>query len=203
MVKSIIVFLRNPELGKVKTRLAAEVGNAKALEMYQDMLAHTLDVVERVEADTHLYFAEQINESIGNNIVLCKKAVQIGNNLGEKMYNAFRDVLNYAGGKVIIIGTDCPGIEPKILQTAFDRLSTTDIVIGPAADGGYYLLGMKAVHTTLFQSIEWSSSSVLQTTINRCIENKLDYELLQILHDVDEEKDLVHYYKMLKQQEHD
>lgn len=203
MVNSVIVFLRNPELGKVKTRLAAEVGNEKALIVYKDMLAYTLDVVKEAGAHMHLYFSEHINDTIGNNIISSRKTVQNGNDLGEKMNNAFCDVLNQFGGKVIIIGTDCPGINSRILLEAFDHLSNKDIVIGPAADGGYYLLGMKAAHPILFQLVEWSSSSVLQTTINRCDEYNLEYALLDELHDVDEEKDLVYYYNMMNQQEHD
>jgi uncharacterized protein len=203
MGNSIIVFVKNPRPGKVKTRLAATIGDDKALAVYLDMLKHTLNETRKVEADTYIYFSEETDISIGNNILPSRKAVQSGKDLGEKMKNAFSEVLNSSGGKVIITGTDCPGINAEILQTAFNLLSGADIVIGPAADGGYYLLGMKALHPQLFQSVEWSSSSVFQTTINRCIENKLDYKLLDMLHDVDEEKNLVHYYKLLKQQQHD
>jgi uncharacterized protein len=198
MDNAVIIFLKNPEPGKVKTRLAAAIGNSKALAIYIDLITHTLKAAENMAADKYIYFSDDMDASIGQNGLAFKKAIQSGADLGEKMKNAFADVLNSAYQKVIIIGTDCPGICPEILQQAFDELNNTDVVIGPAADGGYYLLGMKDLHLQLFDTIEWSTPAVLQTTIDRCTQTKLRYQLLEELSDIDEEKDLVHFYKLLK-----
>ncbi|MEO7835844.1 MAG: DUF2064 domain-containing protein, partial [Ginsengibacter sp.] len=89
-------------------------------------------------------------------------------------------------------GTDCPGINESILKDAVSNLNDFDIVIGPATDGGYYLLGMKNMHSFLFENIEWSTNKVLQQTINLSNLHKLSYFLLPELSDVDEEKDLIH-----------
>jgi uncharacterized protein len=202
MENAVIIFIKNPVPGKVKTRLAAAIGNDKALNIYLDLIVHTLRTVENVSADRYVYFADEIDTSIGQNAAF-KKAVQSGADLGERIENAFSDVLNNSYRKALIIGTDCPGISPEIIQSAFNRLTDTDVVIGPAADGGYYLLGMKALHSSLFDNIKWSTSSVLQTTVERCMQNNLRYQLLEELNDIDEEKDLVHFYKLLKQDNND
>lgn len=203
MENAIIIFVKNPVPGKVKTRLAAAIGNNRALQVYLELTAHTLKAVENVLADKYIYFSEEIDDSIAYNALAFRKAVQSGIDLGEKMKNAFSDVLNSVHQKVIVIGTDCPGISPEILQRAFNQLTNTDIVIGPASDGGYYLLGMKALHPQLFDNIEWSTSAVLQATIDRCIQTNLRYQLLEELSDIDEEKDLVHFNNLLKRDSND
>jgi rSAM/selenodomain-associated transferase 1 len=203
MNDAVIIFVKNPVHGKVKTRLAAAIGNDKALDIYLDLTAHTLKVAENAVADKYIYFSDEIDNSIGQKTAAFKKAVQSGIDLGEKMKNAFSDILNNSYRKVIIIGTDCPGISPEILEQAFNQLNDADIVIGPAADGGYYLLGMKALHPQLFDNIEWSTSAVLQTTVERCTQNNLRYQLLEELNDIDEEKDLMHFYKLMKQDNND
>ncbi len=199
MDNAVIIFVKNPVPGKVKTRLAAAVGNDKALAIYLDLVTHTLEAVENVTADKYIYFSDEMDAAIGQNGLAFTKAVQSGEDLGEKMKNAFRDVLNSGYKKVIIIGTDCPGISREILQQAFDELNDTDIVLGPAADGGYYLLGMKTLYPLLFDTIEWSTPTVLKATVDRCIQTNLRHQLLEELSDIDEEKDLVHFYKLLKQ----
>jgi uncharacterized protein len=203
MDNAVIIFVKNPVHGKVKTRLAATIGNDKALDIYLDLTTHTLKTAANTTADRYIYFSDEIDNTIGQNAAAFKKAVQSGADLGERMENAFSDVLNNSYRKVLIIGTDCPGISPEIIQSAFNRLTDTDVVIGPAADGGYYLLGMKALHSSLFDNIKWSTSSVLQTTVERCMQNNLRYQLLEELNDIDEEKDLVHFYKLLKQDNND
>ena len=192
MNSAVIIFVKNPELGKVKTRLSATIGNEKALEIYKELLAHTLMSVKEIMADVFIYFSDSIDENIfefENNFF---KKMQKGDNLGERMSNAFKEVFDLWYDNVIIIGTDCPGLDLNLLENAFLQLDNVDVVIGPAEDGGYYLLGMKKHYAKLFENINWSSSSVLQTTLDNCNKNKLTHTLLSILSDVDEEKDLVH-----------
>jgi rSAM/selenodomain-associated transferase 1 len=199
MEKAIIIFIKNPVPGKVKTRLAATVGNEKALDIYLQLIAHTLGEAEEVDADKFIFFSDVIDEAIGSNEKPFHKTVQQGKDLGEKMLNAFANVFIKGYKKTIIIGTDCPGINSAILNEAFEKLAVAEIVIGPAADGGYYLLGMTKLHTELFYNIEWGTNSVLWSTIEKCAKNKVSHSLLKALSDVDEEKDLVHFEKLMKQ----
>ena len=192
MNSAVIIFVKNPELGKVKTRLSATIGNEKALEIYKELLAHTLMSVKEIMADVFIYFSDSIDENIFEFENIFLKKVQKGDNLGERMSNAFKEVFDLWYDDVIIIGTDCPGLDLNLLENAFLQLDNVDVVIGPAEDGGYYLLGMKKHYAKLFENINWSSSSVLQTTLDNCNKNKLTHTLLSILSDVDEEKDLVH-----------
>jgi len=120
------------------------------------------------------------------------KEKQHGNSLGERMNNAFNNVFEKKYSKAIIIGTDCPALTEKVINDAFEKLNNYDVVIGPANDGGYYLLGMKKLHQQLFKNINWSTETVFDATINICNNLNLSYCLLPVLNDVDEEKDLQH-----------
>ena len=193
MNNALIIFIKNPVKGKVKTRLAATIGDDMALVIYQKLLKHTLNIVEHVAAHKFIFFSDAIEESIGYINTPVDKFVQSGNDLGEKMNNAFEQLFKNKYERIIIIGTDCPCITTNILEEAFSKLNDNDVVIGPAADGGYYLIGMKQMQNTLFDNIAWSTSSVLYSTIDKCVNNKLSYTLLAELNDVDEEKDLIHF----------
>lgn len=190
MDDAIIIFIKNPVAGKVKTRLAATVGNERALEIYLELVAHTLEIVKHIEAAKFIYFSDEIDIAIGFKDVPFYAAAQKGEDLGKRMENAFADTFANLYRRVIIIGTDCPGIDTKGLQSAFNKLTDADVVIGPATDGGYYLLGMREPQPMLFRNIEWSTSMVLQATTAHCINNNISYVMLPELSDIDEEKDL-------------
>ena len=192
MDNALIIFIKNPVKGKVKTRLAATIGDDMALATYRKLLKHTLNIVEHVTADKFIFFSDSIDESIGYANTPVHKVVQSGNDLGEKMKNAFVQFFKSGYKRVSIIGTDCPGISANIFEGAYSKLNNSDVVIGPANDGGYYLLGIKEMHSALFEKIAWSTSTVLHSTIECCNTNNLSYSLLLALSDVDEEKDLVH-----------
>ena len=198
MDNAIIIFIKNPELGKVKTRLAATVGSERALGIYQQLIALTLKAVKHINADKFIYFSDMTDSSISFMDVAFYQVVQHGKDLGERMEHAFTDVFKKLYRNIVIIGTDCPGIDSAILETAFLKLSSSDVVIGPATDGGYYLLGMSKECPMLFRNIEWSTSTVLQKTIAFCNDNAIGYSLLTELSDVDEEKDLIHLEQILK-----
>lgn len=176
--------------------MAATIGDDMALEIYQKLINHTLMMVKNVDADKFIYFSDSIDESIGYANTPVHKVVQYGNDLGEKMKNAFLQLFKTGYKFVLIIGTDCPGITANILEGAFSELNNHDVVIGPANNGGYYLLGMKKIHNALFQKIAWSTAVVLHSTIERCSTYNLSYSLLKVLSDVDKEKDLVHLNKI-------
>lgn len=197
MDNALIIFIKNPVKGKVKTRLAATIGDDMALAIYQKLIKHTLDIVKDVAADKFIFFSNTIDETIGHKNTPVHKAIQFGNDLGEKMKNAFERLFKSEYKCIIIIGTDCPGITSNILLEAFSKLNNNDVVIGPAMDGGYYLIGMKEMYGKLFEDISWSTSTVLHSTIKRCKINNWAYALLTALSDVDEEKDLVHLENLI------
>lgn len=190
MANTVIVFLKNLTLGKVKTRLAATIGNQQALEIYGQLVQHTLNQVNSPEHDTLLYFSD----SLDNDLPVIEKGsslrLQKGDDLGERMANAFKEVFEAAAEKALIIGTDCPGLNSTIIDKAFAALDTHQVVIGPATDGGYYLLGIKNFQQCLFEEMPWSTSKVLKLTLQRCVRHKLTYALLKNLSDIDNENDL-------------
>ena len=195
---ALIIFVKNLIKGHVKTRLAATLGNEVAMDIYRQLLKNAHDKIQSLEIDKIVFYSEFIEDDIWQND-LFQKEIQEGNDLGERMKNAFKSSFTAGYKNVVIIGTDCPGINKNILEDAFLKLNNSDIVIGTATDGGYYLLGMKKVHSFLFHNIEWSTDSVFQQTIELCNRNHLSYFLLPELSDIDEEKDLIHFETLLMQ----
>jgi len=186
----LIIFAKNPVLGKVKTRLGATIGNEKALAVYKELLAYTYSVTHKINVDRIVFYADHIAENdVWNNEY--QKAKQHGNDLGERMMNAFSDVFQRGYSKAVIIGTDCPMVTEEIITEAFKQLDRNDMVIGPASDGGYYLAALKTLHAELFQNIAWSTNIVLQKTIAICAEKRLTYYILPELTDIDDENDLM------------
>ncbi len=186
---ALLIFVKNEQPGKVKTRLAATVGNEKAMAVYLQLVRHTSHMIQSLLCDQIVFYSDEIpKEAAWADIH--QTWIQQGFDLGERMANAFRFSFANEYEKAVIIGTDCPELTTDIITDAFTALDKTDIVIGPAADGGYYLLGMKKQHPFLFQNIRWSTGEVLNKTIGRCKENRLTYSMLPVLHDVDVESDL-------------
>jgi rSAM/selenodomain-associated transferase 1 len=186
----LIIFYRNPELGKVKTRLAKTLGDEKALAIYLKLSSHTRAITENLAIDKVVYYSNFVDtEDVWPNTTFQKK-LQNGNDLGEKMNNAFVEGFQSGYERVCIIGTDCLELSKDIIQQAFDQLVCYDAVIGPAKDGGYYLLGMKKPMPELFKNKAWSSDTVATDTIQNFKDLSLSYAQLAVLTDVDEEKDL-------------
>lgn len=186
----LIIFTKNPVHGEVKTRLAASIGHDKALDIYQQLVACTYSTVKPLACNKVVYYSDNIpKQDIWNDEFT--KSIQQGSDLGERMSNAFKEVFAQGYKKAVIIGTDCPSIDQQLLADAFAKLNTYDAVIGPAADGGYYLMGMKE-HYELFDNIAWSTPGVLAATLKKCDDLGLSYFLLPVLNDIDEEKDLEH-----------
>jgi hypothetical protein len=188
---SLIIFAKNLVHGKVKTRLASSIGPDRAFAVYKELVYRTKSIVQDVNADKIVYYSDQVElTDMWDDRFF--KAKQQGSDLGERMRNAFADSFQKGYAKAVIIGTDCPSLDKHIIHTAFKDLDQRHIVIGPAYDGGYYLLGMKMLYEDLFQNIAWSTNTVFGTTIalSNCLH--LTYSVLPKLHDIDEEKDLVH-----------
>lgn len=184
----IIVFVRNPQLGKVKTRLAHSIGNQKALNVYKWLLEHTHNVLCNYNCDCAIFFSEQIDNDGLWNEKCFKKFIQNGNTLGEKMNNAFEKGFEIGYHKIIILGSDLPDLSCDLIQDAFRKLTLNDYVIGPSEDGGYYLLGMKKLNSTLFKNKKWSTNSVYIDTLKDI--KGCDVGLLAKLNDIDTFEDL-------------
>lgn len=216
MENALIVFIKYPEPGKVKTRLAKDIGNEKACAIYK-LLAEK--VIKKVfiknpsTYDVHFFFTPADKETEistwlkpilnDNQGIKTQFRTQEGRNLGEKMSNAFKEILQEKGcKKCIIIGTDCPEIDTTLIENAFGVLKEKDIVIGPCTDGGYYLLGMsrpvpvsfeQGFVPDLFIDIDWSTDRVFEQTMEKVRKNNVSCSILKILTDIDTQEDFYRY----------
>ncbi|MBK9331382.1 MAG: TIGR04282 family arsenosugar biosynthesis glycosyltransferase [Ignavibacteria bacterium] len=188
MKNALIIFARNPVIGKVKTRLAAEAGNDKAFEIYVKLLYHTYGCTKNIPCEKYLYLTDFKDEDLFDENY--RQELQSGKDLGEKMKNAFNDLKRSGFEKILLIGTDCPELNAEILNQAFDKLDEAEFVLGPAKDGGYYLIGLKENSDSLFENISWSTNEVLEQTIKKIDSISKNYSLLEQLSDIDDLSDL-------------
>ena len=181
--KAIIIFTRNPELGTCKTRLAKTIGDEAALDIYKFLINHTANTTKTVVADKHVFYSEKIkkNDLWDDNIFI--KKLQNGDNLGMRMENAFIDLFQSGYQKIIIVGSDLLDLTTNHINQAFEELNHTDVVFGPALDGGYYLLGLQQLHEAIFQNKTWGTPSVLQATLADLKQQSV--QLLETLNDID------------------
>ena len=189
-INHLIIFVKNPELGKVKTRLARTIGDEKALYIYKLLLEQTFQVTLPVLADKKLYYSEFVQNMDQFNDLVYEKHIQSGDGLGDKMYNAMKHSFGEWSGKVVLIGSDCFELNSGIIEEAFKALEESDYVLGPAKDGGYYLIGMKELNLEIFQNKEWSSENVFLDTLLDIKNQEKSHYLLPTLSDVDSEEDL-------------
>lgn len=188
--KLLLLFVRNPELGKVKTRLAASVGPEKALEIYLHLLRHTRQVTQGLPVQKRVYYAEKVNpDDLWPNEEYQKRVQQPGD-LGQRMEAAFETAFAEGYTSVLIIGSDCLQLTSDIILRAFRELEQHEVVIGPALDGGYYLLGMKHLHPELFREKQWSTERVFPDTLYDIERLGLSHALLPRLSDIDYAEDL-------------
>lgn len=187
----LIIFVKNPVLGKVKTRLAASIGNERALEVYLKLLEITRKAALETDCVRNVFYSDEIAADAWDDDKF-NKFVQEGDSLGDRMKNAFEQVFALGATKAAIIGSDCPALTSDIIKGAFAALNDKDVCIGPAQDGGYYLIGMNELYPFLFHGKTWSTDSVLQETINDIEEKDLSYSLLSELSDLDNLNDLKH-----------
>ncbi|MBN8718429.1 MAG: TIGR04282 family arsenosugar biosynthesis glycosyltransferase [Sediminibacterium magnilacihabitans] len=199
MKQALIIFAKNLIHGQVKTRLAATIGNDMALTVYSHLLQHTASVTNYLPVEKIVFYSDNIEQRDvwGNEVY--KKQVQAGNDLGEKIQNGFIYAFGKGNNAVAIIGTDCLQITSAIIMNAFAYLQKHDVVIGPANDGGYYLLAIKQMHHQLFQNIRWSSDEVLKQTLAICNQQNLSVYQLAELSDIDNENDLTEELRQMLQ----
>lgn len=192
----ILVFVRNPELGKVKTRLSKTIGDRDALKIYTILLNHTESVINSNSADKVVYYSEEIQQNDLWSETLYQKKLQKGPDLGARMQHAFETAFKDLYEKVVIVGSDLYDLNPTHIEDALKALETHDLVLGPSLDGGYYLLGMKELHSAVFKNKLWGTDSVLESTLK---DLKLqNVKLLDALNDIDTFEDLKAHPELLK-----
>lgn len=188
--------MRNPVVGSVKTRLAKGVGAERALKIYRRMLRHTHTITQGLDCDRWVFYADELGRGDLWEEKQYHKALQQGGDLGKRMHHAFQTLFNKGYRSVIIIGSDCMELTQEGINAGFDALQHADVYIGPSADGGYYLLGLTAMHSRLFEDMPWSTEAVLTETVNRCNAADLHFTQGPMLHDIDDELDWMAYLAM-------
>ena len=185
----LIIFTKNPVRGKVKTRLAATIGEDKALEIYQLLLKRTHKVSSKLSCAKWVFYTDTIPENDVWQEGFDKK-LQSGNDLGEKMANALKTGFISGFDKICLIGSDCYQLDEQILEEAFESLRDNDVVLGPSLDGGYYLVGSTRLHNELFLNKTWSTETVFEEAISTAKQLNLRVKTLTPLSDIDVEDDL-------------
>lgn len=196
MKNALILFAKYPKPGQVKTRLAKKVGEEKAAHVYQRFLFELCEAHQKKDYDLIIAFSPSGKEKAFRGLLKpyvsdeTRFYAQEGDGLGERMYCAFKAHKKYE--KMVLIGSDLSDLKEATVQEAFRLLDQTDVVLGPACDGGYYLIGMKKAFD-IFQGISWSTSSVLKEQLKNIREKKLSYHLLAVRRDIDTMEDLEVY----------
>lgn len=186
----LIIFYRNPRIGFVKTRLAATLGNEKALEVFQKLALHTKNIATPLEVDKAVFYSDTVDREDIWTPASFRKQIQKGKDLGERMKNAFAVGFGMGYETIAIVGTDCYELTTAVIRQAFEALKSFDTVIAPAVDGGYYLLGMRKLLPDLFDNKQWSTDTVFKDTVADFESMGLKYLKLETLRDVDREEDL-------------
>lgn len=186
------MFVRAPEAGRVKTRLAATLGADGALRVYRRLAEHTVREARAVDAELRVHFTPADRESevrawLGDGP---RYLAQAEGDLGTRMEAAFRSAFADGAERVVIVGSDLPDLTAALLRRAFGALDEHPAVLGPALDGGYYLLGMRAMIPGVFDGVPWSTDAVLARTLQRMRAAGIEPALLPALADVDEADDL-------------
>jgi hypothetical protein len=188
----LIIFARYPQRGRVKTRLAKSIGDSNAAYLYREFVEA---VILRTKDRTYrriIFFSPVSRRKdfinwLGADI---QNYPQRGNNLGRRLSHAFELAFKKGAKRVVVIGTDSPLIDRNIVRKAFNKLKTSQCVIGPSFDGGYYLIGLSGFYRDLFKGIDWSTNRVLKQTLTRVGQLDIKCAILPKHFDVDAHKDL-------------
>lgn len=202
MKRCLIIFAREPQKGRVKTRLKDCLSTRQCLNLYKAFLKDTIDIAKNIKCEDRIL----AYESIGKPQYLKKIArpfrlyKQKGRNLGDKMHNAFKFAVNNKATKVVIIGSDSPTLPPGYIEEAFRRLDRNDVVVGPSYDYGYYLIGLKKACFGIFKSIQWSSDRVFAQTAKNARRLNKKIAILDKWYDIDKAETLTYLKQDLKKQ---
>lgn len=187
--RALLIFTRNPVLGKCKTRLAAVIGERAALEIYLLLLRHTAFVCGGLpDINKFVYFSEHPYDGTNWDSEIFDYKIQQGADLGLRMKGAFDQAFEAGYSEVIVIGTDLLDLTTADLAAAFEQFSENEVVLGPAQDGGYYLLGLKKPNPGIFQNKAWGTDTVLSDTLADLKDFKT--ALLPVRNDIDRYEDI-------------
>lgn len=196
MEEQLIIFTRYPEPGKTKTRMIPVLGEEGATQLQRQMTEETLKIAHKINSDRSvslvIYFAggnkELMQKWLGTDLVYQKQSER--GDLGQRMRSAFEESFSQGVKRIVIIGTDCPDLDENIIIQAFKALKQQDLVLGPAADGGYYLIGLSRLVPELFRGINWGTSEVFAQTEAIARQLNLSVSYFCVLQDVDRPEDL-------------
>lgn len=201
MTTRLILFTRFPRPGSVKSRLIPTLGSEEAAALHRELTEHTLQTVDQaviaVGFDLQVRFTGSSPAEMSDWLGTHRSCVEQGDgDLGTRMEAAVQDAFNESMERVVVIGADCPDLSPEILKRAYDLLIRADVVIGPALDGGYYLVGVRRsawdrCRKPLFSKMAWGTDEVLTETVRRAHAAGLDLARLDFLGDVDRPADLI------------
>jgi len=191
----LIVFVKNAVQGKVKTRLSKTIGESNALIIYKQLLTLTQNAVNEVSSNVHIYFSDTLEQ---HNWRANATFVQKGEDLGERMFNAFRNGFELGYKNIVLIGSDLPEISADIIHKGFESLSGTNVVFGPSEDGGYYLIGLSQMISAIFTNKPWSQNHLLKDTLEDLSQEKIEVTLIDTLNDIDTFDDLKSHPNLLK-----
>ncbi len=181
----LIVFARPPEPGKVKTRISAEVGEEKALYVYQKLFNNTINSMEDLNKSINKVLAWTKIPANLTDFPDWEHWLQPSLDLGNRMAWAINNSIVFGFDRSVVIGTDLPAINAEIIERAFETLKGVEVVLGPASDGGYYLVGTKRNIPALFPELEWGCTDVFRGTIESLQKANVPYRLLETHSDVD------------------
>ena len=184
----VIVFVKNIKLGTVKTRLAKTIGDFGAFEVYTELVKITEKATQKLDIDKRIYFSNAIVDDQWKGEF---KAVQHGADLGERMLNAFKDGFDAGYNNIVLIGSDLPDIHSTHIKNGLEALNTSEVVFGPAEDGGYYLVGMSKLNPEIFTNKPWSQPNLFQLTLQELQSNQISVGILDTLNDIDTYEDLI------------
>lgn len=201
--RHLIIFTRFPEAHKTKTRLIPALGPEGAAVLQYEMTRHTLRWARQLRSDLALSVEVRFE---GGDAIRMRDRFGSGfsfrpqgpGDLGRRMARAVQEGCRSGARRTVVMGTDCPDISPQLVLTAFDRLITHDLVLGPAADGGYYLIGLRRPELELFSDIDWGTEHVLVETLIRAQQLALSVSQLETLSDVDRPEDIVVWQRARK-----
>lgn len=191
MKNALVIFIKNPEPGKVKTRLAKTVGFEVAADMYKNLVEKNMAEVKplhQIVCDCWIAY-DPPNAEISMRQWLSEDYYylpQQGEGLTDRILNVINDLFKREYSSVAILGSDTLNLRKELIDQCFQMLKLHDIVIGPARDGGYYLIALKSINISVFEGITWSTDKVLEETIHRINKENLTYHLIETLDDMDE-----------------
>ena len=201
MERCLIVFAKEPQKGRVKTRLRSILSDAVCLRLYKAFLQDTVELVQRVKCEERVIAYDsakglpQYLKTIAPGFNFYR---QEGRDLGQKMHNAFRYAQKMKAERTVIIGSDSPDLPADYITEAFRKMDEGDVVLGPCRDGGYYLIGLKYPCETLFRGIKWSSGDVSRATLKKARDVKKKVVFLKKWYDIDTPESLACLVSHLK-----